>query len=82
MFVVGVATGLAQVVQLSPVEGVHKKVVPLLTCRMVESPGQRVESVAVITGAEFPPRTKCAMMLSPIVSPTVTAESFMLGSGV
>lgn len=77
----GDATGLAQVVQLNPVEGDHEKLLPPLTDKVVVSPGQTEVDVAETVGAAVEV-TKCAIMLSVWVRLTYTAESLMLGSGV
>ena len=49
--VVGDATGLAQVVQLKPVDGLQIKLLPPLTFNVVELPIQIVGFVAVTVGA-------------------------------
>lgn len=51
--VAGDATGLAQVVQLNPLAGLHEKLFPELTCSTDESPMQIVAGVAVAVGAEL-----------------------------
>lgn len=79
--VAGVATGLGQFVQLKPVAGLHVKLLPLFTCKVVESPVQIVSDAAVAIGVEVPPE-KCAIMLSVVVSRNDIEESLILGVGV
>ena len=74
------AIGLAQVVQLKPVAGLHKNELPELTCSAEESPTHIVDGVATAVGAVLP--EKCAITVSPVVKRKEIAVSFMPGTGV